>query len=80
MDTADHECKRMQVVRVAQGAVKRYLARPIVCRGHEDKKIILPNAKHEVEDATPGRGKNTKVLGLLCIRGTCAKHTLDRKA
>jgi hypothetical protein len=25
--------------------------------------------KHEVEDATPGQGKNTKVVGLPCIWG-----------
>jgi hypothetical protein len=41
----------------------------IVCKGHQDKKIILPNVKHKVEDATPGQGKNTKVVGLPCIWG-----------
>ena len=65
----DHECKPMQMVRVAQGAVNGNVAWPIVCQGHQDKKIILQNVKHEVEDATPGRGKNTKAVGLPCIWG-----------
>ncbi len=57
------------MVRVAQGAVNHNVAWPIVCQGHQDKKIILPNVKHEVEDATPGGGTNTKVVGLPCIWG-----------
>ena len=43
-------------------------------------KITLPNAKREVEDATPVQGKNTKVIGFPCILGTRPKHKLDRKA
>jgi hypothetical protein len=74
----DHECKPMQMVQVAQGAVNCNVAWPIVCQGHQDKKIILPNVKREVEDATPtGQGKNIYEgcwsflhLGY----GTCAKH------
>jgi hypothetical protein len=50
----DHECKLMQMVPVAQGAVNCNVAWPIVSQGHQDKKIILPNVNHEVEDATPG--------------------------
>ncbi len=65
----DHECKPMQMVRVAQDAVNRNVTWLIVCQGHQDKKIILRNVKSEVEDATPGRGKNTKVVGLPCIWG-----------
>jgi hypothetical protein len=59
----------MQMVQVAQGAVNCNVAWSIVCQGHQDKKIILPNVKHEVEDATPGRGKNLMVVGLPCIWG-----------
>ncbi len=40
-----------------------------VCQGDQDKKMILPTTKHEVEDATPGQGKNTKVVSLPCIWG-----------
>ncbi len=58
----DHECKPMQMVQVAQDVVNPNVAWPIVCQGHQDKKIILPNVKREVEDATPGQGKNTKVM------------------
>jgi hypothetical protein len=65
----DHECKPMQMVRVAQDVLNRVVEWPIVCQGHQNKKIILPNVKREVEDATPGRGKNTKVVGLPCIWG-----------
>jgi hypothetical protein len=65
---------------VAQGAVTRDVAWPIVCQGDQDEKIILPNAKREVEDVTPVRGKNTKVIGFPCILGTHPKHKLHRKA
>jgi hypothetical protein len=50
----DHEYKPMQMVQVAQGAVNCNVAWPIVCQGYQYKKIILPNVKREVEDATPG--------------------------
>ncbi len=74
----DHECKPMQMVQVAQGAVKHNVAWPIVCQGHQDKKIILPNVKHEVEDATPGQGKNTKVVGLPAF-GVVIGYGIGRK-
>jgi hypothetical protein len=80
MATIDHECKLMQIVGMAQGAVNGYVAWPIVCQGNQDEMIILPIAKREVEDATSGQGKNTKVVGLPCIWGTRAKHKLHRKA
>ena len=64
----------------AQGAVNRNVVWPIVCQGDQDEKITLPNAKHEVKDATPVQGKNTKVIGFPCILGTHPKHKLDRKA
>jgi hypothetical protein len=57
------------MVRVAQDVLNRVVEWPIVCQGHQDKKIILPNVKREVGDATPGRGKNMKVVGLPCIWG-----------
>jgi hypothetical protein len=38
----------------------------IVCQGDQDKNIILPNAKFEV-NATLSRGKNMTVVGLPCI-------------
>jgi hypothetical protein len=50
----DHECKPMQMVQVAQGAVNWDIAWPIVCQEHQEKKITLPNVKLEVENATPG--------------------------
>ena len=56
MDTNDHECKPMRMVRVAQSVVNHDAAWPIFPRSH-DEKIILPIAKPELEDATPGRGK-----------------------
>ncbi len=65
----NYECKLMQMVQVAQDVVNCNVACPIVCQGHQDKKIIFPNVKCEVEDATPGRGKNTKVICLPCIWG-----------
>jgi hypothetical protein len=63
----DHECKPMQVVQVAQGVVNCNAVWPIVCQG-------------EVEDATPGQGKNTTVICFPCIWVTHLKHKLDRKA
>ncbi len=55
------------------------VAWPIVCQGHHDKKIILLNVKHAVEDATPGRGKNTKAVGLPCIWGMVLAQRLPQR-
>ena len=44
-------------MRVAKSVVNRNAAWPIVFQRDHNEKIILPAAKREVEDATPGRGK-----------------------
>ena len=82
MDTNDHECKPMQMVRVAQSAVNRDAAWPIFFfffQGDHDEKIILPTAKREVEDATPGRGKIQRSSVFLAVGVIVRNISLTKK-
>jgi hypothetical protein len=64
MDTADHEFKLMQIVRMAQVAVNHNSAWLIVCQGDKDEWAILPNKKPRC-DTMPGSGENVRPLVIL---------------
>ncbi len=72
-------CKPMQMVRVAQCAFNCDASWPIVCQGDHDEKIILPSAKREVEDATPGRGKIQRSSVFLAFGVLVQKISLTEK-